>query len=160
VDKDRRLVAQTAPRSAHREAAYLARRLIRDTCAKQNIDEGSLTLHADRGSSMRSKSVALLLADLGVTKTHSRPYTSTDNPYSEAQFKTMKYCPEFPDRFGCLEDARSFCRDFFSWYNTCHYHSGIGYLTPEMVHYGQAQGLSQPGRGCSWMPSPLTRSAL
>lgn len=123
---------------ARREAAHLAKRLIGETCEKQGIDEGELTLHADRGSSMRSKTVALLLSDLGVTKTHSRPYTSTDNPYSEAQFKTMKYRPEFPARFGCLEDARSFCRDFFRWYNTCHYHSGIGYLTPEMVHYGQA----------------------
>lgn len=132
---------------AQREAAHLAKRLIRDTCAKQNIDEGQLVLHADRGSSMRSKTVAFLLADLGVTKTHSRPYTSTDNPYSEAQFKTMKYRPEFPVRFGCLEDARSFCCDFFSWYNTCHYHSGIGYLTPEMVHYGQAGEVIEARQG-------------
>ena len=132
---------------AQREGATLAKRLIKDTCIKQNIDECQLILHADRGSSMRSKTVALLLADLGVTKTHSRPYTSTDNPYSEAQFKTMKYRPEFPNRFGCIEDARSFCRDFFRWYNTCQYHSGIGYLTPEMVHYGQAKEVIEARQG-------------
>lgn len=132
---------------AQREAAHLAKRLIGETCEKQGIDEGSLTLHADRGSSMRSKTVALLLSDLGVTKTHSRPYTSTDNPYSEAQFKTLKYRPEFPARFGCLEDARAFCRDFFCWYNTDHRHSGIGYLTPEMVHYGQAKVITEARQG-------------
>jgi len=132
---------------AQREAAQLAKRLIRETCEKQGIARDQLVLHADRGSSMRSGTVALLLADLGVTKTHSRPYTSTDNPYSEAQFKTLKYRPEFPARFGCLEDARSFCRDFFSWYNTCHRHSGIGYLTLEMVHYGQAKEVIEARQG-------------
>ena len=86
---------------------------------------------------MTSKSVALLLADLGVTKTHSRPHTSNDNPYSEAQFKTLKYCPQFPERFGSLEDARAFCQDFFAWYNSEHHHSGIGLLTPEDMHYGR-----------------------
>jgi len=88
---------------------------------------------------MTSKAVAHLLVDLGVTKTHSRPYVSNDNPYSEAQFKTLKYCPTFPDRFGCIEDARTFCRSFFAWYNQEHKHSGIGLMTPEQVHYGQAQ---------------------
>jgi len=123
---------------AHREQAALAKRLIEDTCSKQNIVKEQLTLHADRGSSMKSKIVANLLADLGVTKTHSRPYVSNDNPYSEAQFKTLKYCPAFPDRFGCIEDARTFCRSFFTWYNQEHKHSGIGLMTPEQVHYGQA----------------------
>ena len=124
---------------AMREAAALAKRLIFQTCEKQGIEEGQLTLHADRGSSMKSKPVEFLLVDLGVEKTHSRPYTSTDNPYSEAQFKTLKYRPEFPSRFGSIQDARSFCRDFFTWYNNRHRHSGISYLTPEMVHYGHAK---------------------
>ncbi len=123
---------------AHREQAALAKRLIEDTCTKQNIVKEQLTLHADRGSSMKSKVVANLLADLGVTKTHSRPYVSNDNPYSEAHFKTLKYCSAFPDRFGCIEDARTFCRSFFTWYNQEHKHSGIGLMTPEQVHYGQA----------------------
>ena len=88
---------------------------------------------------MTSKSVALLLADLGITKSLSRPHVSNDNPYSESQFKTLKYRPEFPERFGCAEDARFFCQDFFRWYNTEHYHSGIGFLTPEDVHYGRTE---------------------
>lgn len=121
---------------AHREQAELAKRLIKDTCIKQQIQAEQLTIHADRGSSMKSKAVAFLLADLGVTKTHNRPYVSNDNPFSESQFKTLKYCPEFPERFGSIEDARSFCRNFFSWYNGEHKHSGIGLLTPEQVHYG------------------------
>ena len=120
------------------ESAALAQKLIKETCTKQQIAEGQLTIHADRGSSMKSKPVALLLADLGVTKTHSRPYTSDDNPYSEAQFKTLKYRPDFPERFGSIEDSRSFCQDFFPWYNKEHRHSGIGLLTPEVVHYGRA----------------------
>ncbi len=120
------------------ESAALAQKLIKETCAKQQIIKGQLTIHADRGSSMKSKPVALLLADLGVTKTHSRPYTSDDNPYSEAQFKTLKYRPDFPERFGSLEDSRSFCQDFFPWYNKDHRHSGIGLLTPDVVHYGRA----------------------
>jgi len=124
---------------AHREQSSLARKLIEQSCEKQGIQQNQLIIHADRGASMTSKPVALLLADLGVTKTHSRPYTSNDNPYSESQFKTMKYRPEFPERFGAIEDARSFCQDFFPWYNTEHYHSGIGFLTPEDVHYGQAE---------------------
>ena len=121
---------------AQRESATLAVELIRQSCERQRIGEHQLTVHADRGSSMRSKSVAFLLADLGVTKTHSRPYTSTDNPYSEAQFKTLKYQPEFPKRFGSLEDARVFLRDYFDWYNTAHRHSGIGLVTPEQRHHG------------------------
>ena len=124
---------------AMREAATLAEKLISQTCEKQGIEEGQLTLHADRGSSMKSKPVEFLLVDLGVDKTHSRPYTSNDNPYSESQFKTLKYRPEFPARFGSIHDARSFCRGFFTWYNTLHRHSGIAYLTPEMVHHGHAK---------------------
>ena len=126
---------------AQRESATLAKRLIEATCDKQGIERGTLTIHADRGSSMRSKCIAHLLADLGITKTHTRPYTSTDNPYSESQFKTLKYCPEFPGRFGGLEDANAFCRVFFPWYNREHRHSGIGYMTPEAVHYGDAERL-------------------
>lgn len=123
---------------AQQETATLAKRLIAQTCQKQEIVPGQLTLHADRGSSMKSKPVALLLSDLGVTKTHSRPHVSDDNPFSESQFKTLKYRPEFPKRFGCIEDARAFCAGFFGWYNTEHHHSGIGFLTPEHVHYGHA----------------------
>ena len=123
---------------AHRESAVLAEKLIRETCARQGIAPGELTLHADRGSSMTSKPVAFLLADLGVTKTHSRPQVSDDNPFSEAQFKTLKYRPEFPDRVGSIVDARGFCQRFFPWYNTAHHHSGIGLLTPADVHLGRA----------------------
>jgi putative transposase len=123
---------------AHRERAQLAEQLIHDTCARQGIAPGQLTIHADRGSSMTSKPVALLLADLGVTKSHSRPYVSDDNPFSEAQFKTLKYRPDFPERFGCIADARAFCQVFFRWYNTDHRHSGIGLLTPYDVHHGLA----------------------
>jgi putative transposase len=124
---------------AHRESAVLAERLIRETCEKQEIEPGQLTIHADRGSSMTSKPVALLLADLGVTKTHSRPHVSDDNPYSESQFKTLKYRPTFPERFGSIEDARVFCQGFFPWYNREHRHSGIGLMTPEIVHYGKGE---------------------
>lgn len=123
---------------ALQESAALAKRLIGETCERQGVSEGQLTLHADRGPSMRSKPVALLLSDLGVTKTHSRPYTSTDNPFSEAQFRTMKYRPEFPNRFGCLQHARSFCGPFFRWYNTVHRHSALAMLTPHDVHNGLA----------------------
>jgi putative transposase len=126
---------------AYRESAELAKRLIEESCKKQNIQPGQLTLHADRGTSMRSKPVALLLADLGVTKTHSRPHVSDDNPFSESQFRTMKYRPEFPDRFGCIQDSRAFCQSFFRWYNDEHRHSGIGLLTPATVHYGQAENI-------------------
>jgi len=116
----------------------LAEQLIADTVAKQNIEPGTLTLHADRGTSMRSKAVAQLLVDLQVTKTHSRPHVSDDNPYSEAQFRTLKYRPDFPSRFGSIEDARTHCQRFFDWYNTEHRHSGIGFMTPAIVHYGRA----------------------
>jgi putative transposase len=123
---------------APRESAELAKRLIEDSCAKQNIQRGQLTVHADHGSAMTSKPVAFLMADLGVTKTHSRPYVSDDNPYSESQFRTMKYRPEFPDRFGSIQDSRGFCLRFFPWYNDEHHHSALGLMTPAMVHYGQA----------------------
>ena len=122
---------------AQRESAVLAKKLIEETCQKQRIKKDQLTIHADRGSSMTSKPVAFLLADLGVTKTHSRPHTSNDNPYSEAQFKTLKYRPDFPDKFGSVEDSRSFCGVFFPWYNGEHKHSGISFLTPESVHYNR-----------------------
>jgi putative transposase len=124
---------------AYRESAELAKRLIEESCKKQHIQPGQLTLHADRGTSMRSKPVALLLADMGVTKTHSRPHVSDDNPFSESQFRTLKYRPEFPDRFGCIQDSRAFCQSFFRWYNDEHRHSGVGLLTPATVHYGQAE---------------------
>ena len=128
---------------ADKESAVLAEPLIAETIEKQAIQAGQLTIHADRGSSMKSKPVACLLADLGVTKTHSRPHTSNDNPFSEAQFKTLKYQPEFPERFGSREDARAFCRGFFEWYNLEHHHTGIGLLTPEVVHYGRAREVIQ-----------------
>jgi putative transposase len=121
---------------AHREQDALAKRLIEQSGVKQNIEPGQLTVHADRGSSMKSKAVAHLLADLGVTKTHSRPHVSNDNPYSESQFKTLKYFPAFPERFGSIQDARAFSQPFFDWYNKEHRHSGIALMTPEQVHYG------------------------
>jgi putative transposase len=123
---------------ADAESAALAEKLIRETCERQSIKHGQLTIHADRGSSMKSKPVAFLMADLGVTKTHSRPHVSDDNPFSEAQFKTLKYRPDFPERFGCIEDARGFSRDFFDWYNNEHHHSGLGLFTPADVHHGRA----------------------
>jgi putative transposase len=122
---------------ATRESATLATRFIEVICIKQQIPPGQLTIHADRGPSMTSKAVAQLLADLSITKTHSRPYTSDDNPFSEAQFKTLKYRPDFPERFGSLQDARAYCRAFFHWYNQEHRHGGIAYLTPQSVHDGQ-----------------------
>jgi putative transposase len=121
---------------AERESAALAEKLLADTIAKQGIQADRLIVHADNGSSMASKPVAFLLADLGVTKSHSRPHTSNDNPFSEAQFKTLKYRPDFPNRFGSIEDARAFCQRFFTWYNTEHYHCGIGWHHPIDVHYG------------------------
>lgn len=128
---------------APRETAELAEMLIADTVTKQNIEPGCLTLHADRGTSMRSKTVAALLVDLEVIKTHSRPHVSNDNPFSEAHFKTLKYRPDFPDRFGCIEDARAHCQTFFAWYNTEHRHSGIGLMTPQTVHAGGAPELNR-----------------
>lgn len=124
---------------AERESASLAETLIAATCVRQGIERGQLTIHADRGSSMTSKPVALLMADLGVTKTHSRPHVSNDNPFSESHFKTMKYRPDYPGHFGCLQDARSWAEGFFRWYNHEHHHSGIGLLTPASVHYGKAE---------------------
>lgn len=121
---------------AHRELASLAANLISETCKKFNIEEGGLTIHADRGPSMKSNQVGNLLADLGVTKTHSRPYVSNDNPFSESHFKTLKYRPTFPERFGCIQDSRGFLINFFNWYNFEHYHSGINLLTPHDVHFG------------------------
>lgn len=120
---------------AYRESAMLAQTLIAESCFKQGIERDQLTLHADRGSSMKSNAVGQLLTDLGVTKTHSRPHVSNDNPYSESAFKTLKYRPGFPENFGSIEDARNYCRDFFFWYNNNHKHSGIAMLTPEIVHY-------------------------
>jgi putative transposase len=121
------------------ERADLAERLLAESICKQRVDRDQLTIHADRGSSMASKPVAFLLADLGVTKTHSRPHCPNDNPFSEAQFKTLKYMPEFPDRFGSQEHARGFCQRFFPWYTDEHRHSGLGYHTPTDVHYGRAE---------------------
>lgn len=126
---------------APQESSALAQRLIAETCATQGILPGQLFLHADRGTSITSKPVALLLADLGVTRSHSRPQVSNDNPFSEAQFKTLKYRPEFPTRFGSIEDARVFCQTFFTWYNGEHRHAGIGLMTPAAVHDGRASAM-------------------
>jgi putative transposase len=123
----------------HRESSEVSKALIAQACEQQQIGRDQLTVHADRGPAMTSKPVAFLLADLGVLKTHNRPYTSTDNPYSEAQFKTLKYRPGFPARFDSIEHARDFCRAFFSWYNAEHRHSGIGLMTPATVHHGRAE---------------------
>jgi putative transposase len=123
----------------HRGAAALAERLLADTITEQGVQAGQLTVHADRGTSMTSKPVAMLLADLGVSRSHSRPHVSNDNPYSESQFKTLKHHPSFPDRFGCIQDARTFCQGFFTWYNHEHRHGGIALLTPADVHFGRAE---------------------
>jgi putative transposase len=123
---------------APNESAALAIRLVDESCEKQGIVPSQLNIHADRGSSMKAKPLALFYADMGITKTHSRPYVSNDNPFSEAQFKTLKYRPEFPERFGSIEDARVFCLRFFPWYNIEHHHSGIGLMTPEVIHYKRA----------------------
>jgi putative transposase len=124
---------------AAREAAALAERLLAETVTAQQVEPGTLDVHADRGTSMTAKPVALLLADLGVTRSHARPHVPDDNPYSESQFKTLKHHPTFPDRFGSIEDARGFCQGLFRWYNVEHYHSGIGLLTPADVHFGRAE---------------------
>jgi putative transposase len=126
---------------ARAERAKLAEALLADAVAQQGVPAGQLTIHADRGTSMASKPVAFLLADLGITKSHNRPHCSNDNPYSEAHFRTLKYRPTFPARFGCFEDAHNFCRGFFNWYNQDHRHSGIGLHTPADVHYGRAEGV-------------------
>jgi len=125
--------------AAERESAELAKHLVEESCLRQGIEKKQLTLHADRGAAMRSHPLACLLADLGVGKSHSRPRVSNDNPYSESQFKTMKYRPEFPDRFASLQDARAFGQEFFRWYNEEHHHSGLEGLTPAMVHYGNVE---------------------
>jgi putative transposase len=153
---------------AHRESAALAKEFIEETIGKYQIPPGQLTIHADRGRVMRSKPVAFLMADLGVTKSHSRPYVSDDNPYSESQFHTLKSRPGFPDRFGCIQDGREFCHQFFPWYNEEHRHSGIALLTPSMVHFGQTQAVlaqrqlvldaayrSHPDRFVRHPPKPL-----
>ncbi len=124
---------------AYRETAHLAEELIGETLLKQEIMPGMLTVHADNGPSMTSVTVGQLLLNLGIAKTHSRPHVSNDNPYSESAFKTLKYRPGFPNRFGCIEDARNFCRNFFGWYNYEHRHSGIAMLTPNDVHYNSSQ---------------------
>ena len=128
---------------AERETAALAQDLVETACARQGIARDQLTLHADNGGPMRAKSLALLLDDLGVSASHSRPYTSDDNPFSEAQFKTLKYHPGYPDRFGSIQDARVWARPFFDWYNEVHYHTGLNLLTPASVHYGQAETIRQ-----------------
>jgi putative transposase len=152
---------------ADAESATLFKPLFEDAAAKHGVLPGQLTLHADRGPSMKAKATALLLADLGVTKSHSRPYTSNDNPFSESLFKTCKYQPQFPERFGSIQDAKAFCRRFFQWYNAEHHHLGIGLMTPNQVHYGQADEiydarkqtlenafLANPNRFVKNIPSP------
>jgi putative transposase len=128
---------------AQRESEELARHLVAETCRKQQINQEQLTLHADRGSPMIAKSMAQLLDDLGVDKRHSRPHTSNDNPFSEAQFKTMKYRPDYPERFGSPPDAQVWARSFFAWYNNDHRHTGLALMTPAMVHYGLANQVTE-----------------
>ncbi len=152
---------------ADAETATLFKPLFDDAIAKNAVPPGQLTLHADRGGPMKAKATAFLLADPGVTKSHSRPHISNDNPFSESHFKTLKYQPTFPKRFGCIEDAKAFCRRFFDWYNQCHHHVGIGLMTPDQVHYGQADAVhaarqatldqafqDNPGRFVNKPPSP------
>jgi transposase InsO family protein len=129
--------------TAEKESETLAQRLIEETVTKHEVEPGQLVLHADRGAAMTSKSVSQLLADLGVIKSHSRPHTSDDNPFSEAQFKTLKYHPQFPNRFSGLHEANQFCRFFFHWYNHQHHHSGLALLTPEQIHSGRTELILQ-----------------
>jgi putative transposase len=138
---------------AHRESATLAEQFIRETCARQDIERDQLTIHADRGLAMTSKPVAFLLSDLGITKTHSRPHVSNDNPFSEAQFRTLMYRPDFPARFGAIQDARAHCHVFFPWYNTEHHHAGLGLLTPADV-------ASRPSRAARSGASDRARHGL
>lgn len=126
---------------AERQLASLAEQLLAETAEKEHILPGHLTVHADRGGPMVAKPVAFLLADLGITKSHSRPHVSNDNPFSESHFKTLKSWPAFPARFASLADARRFCRAFVTWYNTEHRHAGIGLMTPLAVHTGRATAL-------------------
>jgi putative transposase len=128
---------------AERETAALAQNLVETSCLRQGIQRQQLILHADNGAPMRARSLALLLDDLGVSASHSRPHTSDDNPFSEAQFKTLKYHPGYPNRFGSIQDARAWARPFFDWYNDQHYHTGLSLLTPASVHYGQAEAIRQ-----------------
>jgi transposase InsO family protein len=123
-------------RIEHAESATQFKALFKDAMAKHAVPPDQLTLHADRGGPMKAKATALMLADLGVVKSHSRPHTSNDNPFSEAHFKTLKYQPEFPKRFQTIDEARTFCRRFFSWYNEDHHHAGIGLMTPDQIHFG------------------------
>jgi transposase InsO family protein len=126
---------------ADRECQHLAKELIQSATLTQGIQPGQLTIHSDNGPSMTSHTVSQLLEKIGVLKTHNRPYTSNDNPFSESQFKTLKYCPQFPERFETIKYAEQFCQDFFSWYNNVHYHSGILFLRPSCVHYEQAEDI-------------------
>jgi putative transposase len=155
---------------ADTESAALFKPLFEDAAAKHDVAPGQLTLHADRGPSMKAKATALLLADLGVTTSHSRPYISNDNPFSESCFKTLKYQPQFPKRFGCIQDAKTFCRALFDWYNQDHHHLGIGLMTPDQVHYGQADDIhaarqkildqafhANPNRFVNKAPQPPTK---
>ncbi len=145
---------------ARRERAQLAERLISEACLKQGIRPNQLTIHADRGAAMTSKTLAELMVDMSIHKSHSRPQISNDNPYSEAQFKTLKYDPDFPDRFGSIEDSRAFCGPFFNWYNNDHRHSGIALLTPATVHYGRTEEvLLLYGSGPSTRPSSGPQTA-
>ena len=130
---------------AYSESSDLACDLIAQTIRRLGVEPGHLTIHADRGASMKSRSVSMLLSDLGVFRTHSRPHVSNDNPYSESQFKTLKYALGFPKRFGSMEDARAYCARFFDWYNRYHHHSGVAMMTPEDVHYNRADEV-QRGR--------------
>jgi len=132
---------------AHCENRELARRFLRESITNHHVDPDTLTLHADRGGPMKSKTVAEMLSDLHVTRSHSRPKTSNDNPYSEAQFKTLKYRPVFPDRFDSIEHARAFCGEFFDWYNHDHRHTGVGLHTPASVHFGTAREIRQQRAG-------------
>jgi putative transposase len=127
----------------HRESEVIATELVEQTCQKQRIERGKLTIHADNGSAMISKTLSVLMIDLGVAKSHSRPHVPDDNPFSEAQFKTMKYRPDYPNRFASIDEARLFAKGFFRWYNTQHYHSGIAMMTPQSIHYGQASVVIQ-----------------
>jgi putative transposase len=135
---------------AERETASLAQVLIAESCAKQGICSQQLVIHADRGGAMTAKAVAQLMADLGVTKSHARPRVSNDNPYSEAQFKTMKYRPDYPGRFDGLDDARGWARPFFNWYNHEHHHTALGLLTPADVHYGRALAIIARRQDVLW----------
>jgi len=128
---------------ATKESAELAKLLISETCKRQGVGKDELIIHSDRGPAMTSKAVALLMLDLGITKSLNRPYVSNDNPFSESQFKTLKYRPEYPERFGCLEDARNFCTDLFEWYNNYHFHTGLALMPPGRVHYGLAEACNE-----------------